>query len=182
MAYGGDTSNDKFRASDQWERYIYMRDTGHAQYVEKADKCIKFFQGLQWDKADLDRLRAENRPALTINKIISTLSTIMGEQIFNRMEVAVRAPRTALRPEMGDVLNKLWNAYRCRRTSFRGCARTCSPTAASARAASTTCACRSTTTCAGTPSYYEAQRRRTCMVDPDAEDLRPGHLGRRAGD
>lgn len=109
MAYGGDTSNDKFRAADQWERYCYMRDTGHNQFVEKADKCVKFFEGLQWEQADLDRLQAEKRPALTINKIISTLSTIMGEQIFNRLEVMF-TPSNGAPPEMGDVLNKLWSA------------------------------------------------------------------------
>ena len=109
MAYGngGDTKNETLKAADQWERYVYMRDSGHQDFLDKADKCIKFFRGLQWEQADLDRLIAEQRPALTINKIISTLSTIMGEQIFNRMEVSF-APKNGAPPEMADVLNKLW--------------------------------------------------------------------------
>jgi Uncharacterized protein conserved in bacteria len=107
MAAGGDTSYTANKAADQWDRYVYMRDTGHTQFIEKADKCVKFFQGIQWDKADLDKLMSESRPALTINKIISTLSTIMGEQIFNRMEVSFR-PKNGAPAEMADVLNKLW--------------------------------------------------------------------------
>jgi hypothetical protein len=102
-----DVSHQKFKALDQWERYVYMRDMGHEKFVEKADKCMRFFQGLQWEQSDLDKLALQKRPALTINKIISTLSVIMGEQIYNRMEVAFAAMNGG--PfEMADVLNKLW--------------------------------------------------------------------------
>jgi hypothetical protein len=107
MAYGADTSNEKTLAADQWERYVYMRDSGHDHFMHKADKCMRFFEGLQWREDDLERLREQRRPALTINKIISTLSTIMGEQIFNRMEVSF-APMNGAPSEMADVMNKLW--------------------------------------------------------------------------
>jgi hypothetical protein len=103
----GDSNAQRYKALDQWERYVYMRDSGHLTFVEKADKCMKYFRGLQWDKADLDKLTMQQRPALTINKIIATLSIIFGEQIFNRMEVTFAAMNGAP-PTMGDVLNKLW--------------------------------------------------------------------------
>lgn len=102
-----DVANDKASALDQWDRYVYMRDSGHAQFIEKADKCMRFFQGLQWEKSDLDKLQLQKRPALTINKIISTLSVIMGEQIYNRMEVSF-AGMNGAPPTMADILNKLW--------------------------------------------------------------------------
>jgi hypothetical protein len=103
----GDTNNDKYVALDQWDRYVYMRDSGHLDFLAKADKCMKFFMGLQWEQADVDRLTLQKRPALTINKIISTISTILGEQIYNRMEVMFAAMNGA-DPAMGDLLNQLW--------------------------------------------------------------------------
>ena len=69
---------------------IALRDNGHLEYVKKAAKCEDFFAGLQWDQNDLALLKAQRRPALTINKIISTISNVMGEQIFNRADARSR--------------------------------------------------------------------------------------------
>lgn len=77
-------------AMKQWVRYAWARDNGHSAYVQKADKCDAFFRGDQWDRADKARLENVRRPALTINKILSTISTVMGEQIFNRAETSFR--------------------------------------------------------------------------------------------
>ena len=30
-----------------WNRYCWARDNGHQRYVDKADKCEKFFAGDQ---------------------------------------------------------------------------------------------------------------------------------------
>ena len=69
---------DASLASDQYARFAYMRDNGHLDFVLKADKCDQFFVGNQWLESDLYALRAQRRPALTINKIISTIGTILG--------------------------------------------------------------------------------------------------------
>lgn len=95
------------KARAQWERYQYMRDYGHQQFVEKADKCEDFFIGLQWSKDDLNRLKQVQRPALTINKIISTLSTVFGEQIYNRSEISF-APRTGGTAGVAEALTRLF--------------------------------------------------------------------------
>jgi hypothetical protein len=102
----GDTNNDKYVALDQWDRYVYMRDSGHLDFLAKADKCMKFFMGLQWEQADVDRLTLQKRPALTINKIISTMSTVLGEQIYNRMEVMFRRHERLPTPRCGDLLTR----------------------------------------------------------------------------
>lgn len=94
-------------ALEQWERYRYCRDSGHLDFVRKADKCENFFAGLQWSESDLARLRAAKRPAMTINKIISTVSTILGEQIQNRAEVLFR-PKNGSPSEVADALTKVW--------------------------------------------------------------------------
>ena len=75
-------------ALQTWWRYQYLRDHGHLDYVKKAKKCEDFFAGLQWDKSDMELLKSQRRPALTINKILSTLANVTGEQIYNRTEVA----------------------------------------------------------------------------------------------
>lgn len=92
---------------DQWARFIYCRDNGHLKFVSKADKCDKFFAGDQWIQEDLNALELAGRPAITINKIISTLSTILGEQIQNRVEVLFR-PNNGAPAEVADALSKVW--------------------------------------------------------------------------
>lgn len=98
---------DDIKASDQWYRFRYMSERGHYKFLEKADKCDKFFLGLQWDEKDLNALQLQRRPAMTINKIMSTLSTIMGEQIYNRNEVLFR-PSTGANPATAEALTKVW--------------------------------------------------------------------------
>jgi hypothetical protein len=93
-------------ATKVWNRYAFARDNGHSDFVEKADKCEAFFRGDQWDQADKARLRLQRRPALTINKIISTLANVMGEQIYNRSEIAYR-PRNGAPETTAEILTKV---------------------------------------------------------------------------
>ena len=90
-----------------WTRYTWVRDNGHSEFVEKADICEKYFRGEQWTADDLQKLKAARRPALTINKIMSTVSNVMGEQIYNRSEIAFR-PRSGAPGETADVLTKVF--------------------------------------------------------------------------
>lgn len=94
-------------ASEQWERYVYCRDSGHFDYINKAEKCDAFFQGTQWDPTVLAELREQRRPGLTINKVLGTLSSIMGEQIDLRTEIAYRA-RYGAPSGNADTLTKLF--------------------------------------------------------------------------
>ena len=94
-------------ASKNWYRYQFARDNGHLDYVRKADKCEAFFRGDQWEQKDLDTLKEAMRPALTINKIISTLGNVMGEQIYNRSEISFR-PASGAPAENADVLAKVF--------------------------------------------------------------------------
>ena len=66
-------------ASETWLRYVECRDNGHLDFLAKAEKCDAFAIGKQWAQEDLDALKLARRPALTINKILSTLSTILGD-------------------------------------------------------------------------------------------------------
>ena len=98
---------DAVLAQKMWQRYVWCRDNGHHQFVLKADKCDKFFRGEQWEDRDLAELKRVKRPALTINKIMATVSNVQGEQIRNRTEISYR-PMAGARPETADVLTKVF--------------------------------------------------------------------------
>jgi len=75
-------------ATENYERYCYVRDNGHLQYVQKARKCRDYFFGRQWDPAVKAMLNASKRPSFTINQIFAQLVTVTGEYIENRADVA----------------------------------------------------------------------------------------------
>ena len=94
-------------ANAQWERFIWCRDHGHMEFVAKADKCDKFVIGEQWRKEDAMALEEQRRPWITINKLLSTVSTLQGEQIQNRTEVLFR-PVAGAPAETAEALSKVW--------------------------------------------------------------------------
>lgn len=94
-------------ATKTYYRYAWVRDAGHSDFVKKAELCERFFRGMQWDESDLALLKAQRRPALTINKILSTISNVMGDQIYNRSEISFQ-PRSGAPSGNADVLTKLF--------------------------------------------------------------------------
>lgn len=95
-------------ANEVWARYSWLRDNGHLEFINKAVKCEEFFVGNQWDRNDLALLKSQRRPALTINKIISTISNVLGEQIFNRTDIAFKPRNEGATSELADVLTKVF--------------------------------------------------------------------------
>ena len=95
-------------ANEVWCRYAWLRDNGHLDFVKKSTVCEDFFVGLQWDPNDVALLKSYRRPALTINKIISTISNVMGEQIFNRTDIAFKPRNEGATSEVADALTKVF--------------------------------------------------------------------------
>ena len=62
-------------------------------------------RGEQWDAVVVAKLRNNRRPGMTINKVLGTLSSILGEQIDLRTEVAFRA-RYGASSDNADTLTK----------------------------------------------------------------------------
>jgi hypothetical protein len=91
----------------QFEAFSYARDRGHLDFVAKASKCDAFMMGDQWLSADINELALQRRPAMTINKVLPTVSTLLGEQIQNRTEVLFR-PANGATSETADALSKVW--------------------------------------------------------------------------
>ena len=94
-------------AKRQWEAYSRARDHGHLDYVEIAQQCDAFYRGEQWDEADISALDDQGRPALTINTILPTVNTVLGEQSTRRADVQFK-PRGNGNQEIAEVLSKLY--------------------------------------------------------------------------
>ena len=90
-----------------WDRFNQKVDNGHDEFVHKADKCWSYFFGEQWTRSDLEYLKANGRPAMTINKIRPTLKTVLGEQIYNRVEFSFVPRSEDAMDETANVLTKL---------------------------------------------------------------------------
>ena len=94
-------------ASSQWDRYVRARDNGHLDYIELAKKCDAFYRGDQWAMEDIASLDAEGRPALTINTILPTVNTVLGEQSSRRADVKFK-PRKGGDEEVANTLTKVF--------------------------------------------------------------------------
>ena len=95
-------------AREQYSRYVRARDNGHGEFVEKSHACREFFFGRQWKDTDIAALQKFRRPALTINKIKTTVSTVLGEQIANRSEISFRPRGGGQNSELASVLSKVF--------------------------------------------------------------------------
>ena len=91
----------------QWDRYVRARDNGHIDYIDLAKKCDAYYQGEQWDATDVAELDAEGRPALTINTILPTVNTVLGEQSTRRADIQFK-PRRGAKQQVASVLTKLY--------------------------------------------------------------------------
>lgn len=102
-----DAAEEANLARRQWEAYTRARDHGHTDYIEIAKQCDAFYRGEQWDEADIAALDDQGRPALTINTILPTINTVIGEQSTRRADVQFK-PRGSGVQETADVLTKLF--------------------------------------------------------------------------
>ena len=93
-------------ATKVWNRYAFARDNGHNDFVTKAELCDRYFRGDQWHPQDLAKLKQQRRPALTINKILSTMSNVFGEQIYNRSEISYQ-PKGGSPSSVAEALTKV---------------------------------------------------------------------------
>lgn len=74
--------------NQQWAAYTRSRDAGHLDYVEEARKYDNFYYGDQWEDQTKTALDAQNRPALTVNLVLSTVNAVTGEYIRSRQDIS----------------------------------------------------------------------------------------------
>ena len=112
MAYGKpkktlSKAEEENLARNNWERYTRARDAGHDDYMEIAQQCDQYYRGQQWEAADVATLDDQGRPALTINTILPTINTVLGEQSTRRADIKFK-PRGSGMQEIADVLTKVY--------------------------------------------------------------------------
>lgn len=93
-------------ADANWQWFLRACDHGHRDYIADAKRFNDFYLGDQWSPDDLERLREQKRPALTLNTILSTVNAVVGEQRSNRMDATFK-PRLNGSDEIAEVLAKL---------------------------------------------------------------------------
>jgi hypothetical protein len=71
--------------------YEWIRDNGHAQFVQKASECDMFAYGEQCDPSTKAKVSRRNKPTLTLNRVLPAVSTLQGEYLNRRGDVAFRA-------------------------------------------------------------------------------------------
>ena len=104
-----ETVDERTTAHQQWQRYEYIRDRGHREYVSQARKCERFYLGggLQWSDADRAQVEGENRPCVEVNTIFPAVNTAVGEQLQSRVDVTFRPYKNGAAQEIADDLTKL---------------------------------------------------------------------------
>ncbi len=68
--------------------------TNHGSFRTDAIEAFKLYGNEQWDKQAVDALEAQNRPAITFNKVTPIINAVSGSEITNRFETRY-FPRTA---------------------------------------------------------------------------------------
>ena len=100
------TSKDYQIAERNYQRYKRARDSGHTEYLKKAEQCGKFYKGDQWNEDDLESLKSAGRPALTINKVLSTVNTLLGEQSSRRASFQAKVRKDGSQ-ELANIISKV---------------------------------------------------------------------------
>lgn len=91
----------------QYEHYRYCYDNGHQEYLAHAKRCFDFWQGKQWSEADMAKLAAAGRPALTFNVVESLVRAMKGMQCALRNDVMF-APVQDASAESSKVMDAVW--------------------------------------------------------------------------
>lgn len=100
-------SRDRELVDENREVYEWVRDNGHSSFLALATECDEFVQGKQWDPAIKAALARRRKPHLTVNKVMATVATLMGEYLLRRGDISFR-PSTAGDPNTAKVIDKLW--------------------------------------------------------------------------
>lgn len=90
MPIPGDTSQNREKAIEIFERYQEVNDRGHEIYMREARELEDMYLagGRQWRPEDRATLEDEGRPAYEVDIIKPAINAIIGYQIANRVDVS----------------------------------------------------------------------------------------------
>jgi hypothetical protein len=90
-------------AQRNWEAFDRAYSGTHDGWAAEADKFNAFYVGDQWDEGARQDLESQGRPVLTINEIMTTVNTVLGEHSENRVDIRFK-PRLHANEETARVL------------------------------------------------------------------------------
>jgi len=115
--------NEKIADSDvarlNWERYQYVLQRGHDDYVYRAARLEGFYLGGdidgsgllqgggQWTEEDLAVLHDQKRPAYEFNQIRPSINSAIGYQIHNRMDISFKPSGGGADQELAETRSRL---------------------------------------------------------------------------
>ncbi len=97
------------QAVDNWVRYQYVRDRGHFEYCEKAQRLEQYYLGggEQWLPEDRAILESQGRRPIEINEIFDAINNALGYQVANRVDISFRPRGGGATEELASTLSKL---------------------------------------------------------------------------
>lgn len=100
-----DQEGDNYEIVSMVQEWYRLSKAHTEEWRQEAREMYDMVAGRQWSEADLDNLKNQRRPAITINRIARTINAIEGTQVNNRQETRY-IPR-----EMGDVkVNEMYTS------------------------------------------------------------------------
>lgn len=100
-------SSEHDKARENFQRYIYLRDEGHLDFLERAQACTDYYEGRQWTEEQMRALEDKGLPYLTMNKIQPTINAMIGSFLENRAAVNFVAARGGSE-EVAKILSKVY--------------------------------------------------------------------------
>ena len=76
-----------------WGKIDHFDEHGR-NWLTEATETFRFEAGDQWDYQDKKKLKDENRPCVTFNRIFKFVNAIVGHEVLNREKAVMRAPKT----------------------------------------------------------------------------------------
>ena len=74
-------------------RFVADAREAQSEWRETAEECLRFYRGQQWRDEDVEMLRQQGRPALTINHVLPIINQLSGVQRQYRKDFKVMPRR-----------------------------------------------------------------------------------------
>jgi hypothetical protein len=91
----------------QWIAYRRAQDAGHRRYVAEAKLFDKYYVGEQWDDDVVAKLDREFRPHHTVNLVLSTVNSVLGQYVSTRQDIEYKPVSKGATYDVGCVLTKV---------------------------------------------------------------------------
>lgn len=101
------STKDRELADRNYSRYHYVKNRGHEDYIDDANRFDEFYRGEQWTDKDKSELNKAGRPAMTVNMILAAINSVKGEYSNKRVDFKYKPKRDGASILQAEVLNKV---------------------------------------------------------------------------